>query len=156
MPQAVSQAPAVSLEDSFLKFYLSALDKFQNTWLGDSGFESDKFNRQLFFLISLLPDENKQNQLIQKWAESQESYKEYPGLSKEEAIFLTGQRVTTSIIQFLVQSLELATQDITGPATSDLIEVPELVTEKQFRRADVTLPEISPEEIQGVKGHAEN
>ena len=59
-----------SLEDRFLQFYLESIEKLEECWLGPDGLKEKTFGRQLLFLISLLPDLEKQKELREKWQEA--------------------------------------------------------------------------------------
>jgi len=130
----------ISLENDFLRFYLESLKSFQGTWLGPDGFQQDQYNRQLLFLISLIPDQDKQSSLLETWGSAQLEYKKIPGLSNEESQFYVGQKVTTEIILFITQSLDLVNSDVIGPGTSKEFEQP--LSEKRYKRLEVLMPDL--------------
>ena len=139
-----------SLEDRFLQFYLESIEKLEECWLGPDGLKEKTFGRQLLFLISLLPDLEKQKELREKWQEASKQLDNDESISGENAAFISGMSVVTEVLIFVVSGLELVDINITGPATSSLIELPEHFPEKQFQRAEQEIPNITPEQVQEV------
>jgi hypothetical protein len=148
------QGSQISLEDTFLRLYIGALDRFQETWMSkDMGFDKERFNRQLMFLIALIPDRAKQATLIQDWVKAQKEHITSEILmTKDESIFYAGQAVTTELILFLTQALELSNEDIVAPGTSREYTEPEptaLMSDKNYKRLEVTVPDM-PTDIKDV------
>jgi hypothetical protein len=133
-----SQEGSVSLEGRFVEHYFRALDSLQTCWNGDTGFNKEKFNLQLLYLIRLLPDKKKQKDILRQWDEAQDAAKEIAGLTTNERQSYAGMEVVTELVLFVCDAFELINSDITGPATS-----------KQYRDAAVQIPDmtVTPPEI---------
>ena len=119
----------LSMEDTFVKHFMFALDRLQTTWMGpEGGLNQEKFNLQLLYLIRLLPDIRKQEEILRKWGQLQETRVE--GLSQSELKVYAGMEVVSEVIRFICDSFELINTDIIGPATSkqyndSIIEIPD-------------------------------
>lgn len=130
-----------SLEDSFTNVYWRALGNLQSCWMGDSGFDPRKFNQQLLFLIRLLPDKKKQEEILKTWAEAATETREAAeldgiGLEKSEITSYAGMEVVTETVIFIVQAFELIHTDIIAPATS-----------KEYQRAVLEVPDMDEHNI---------
>jgi hypothetical protein len=129
------QEGTISMEDTFVKHFMYALDRLQTCWINDSGFNKEKFNLQLLYLVRLLPDKPQQNKILESWGKSQDEMKALiPGLSDGERQAYAGMEVVTELILFVCDAFELINTDITGPATS-----------KQYKAAIIELPEMDAE-----------
>lgn len=131
-----------SLEDSFTNVYWRALGNLQSCWMGDSGFDSRKFNQQLLFLIRLLPDKDKQDAILKVWADAVKETAAVAeldgiGLDKSEITSYAGMEVVTETVLFIVQAFELIHNDITAPATS-----------KEYQRAVLEVPDMPEERVE--------
>lgn len=111
-----------SLKEILVKHFLYAMDDLRSTWQGKPlSANLQEFNLDLLYLISLIPNADRQAAVLKKWQEAKdENYqlKENAGLGKDEIIAYAGMSAVTEIIRFLCDSFELATEDITGPGTS--------------------------------------
>ena len=125
----------VSLEGTLVKHFFLGLDAFQSTWMGDTGFNKQKFNMQLLYLIRILPDLSVQAKILGNWAKAKEEVEvmrqEMPGLEAEEAIAYVGMEVVTEIVMFICNAFELINEDITGPATPT-----------QYQKAATAIPDM--------------
>ena len=127
------QEGTISMEDTFVKHFMYALDRLQTCWINDTGFNKDKFNLQLLYLVRLLPDKPQQNKILESWGKSQEEMMTLmPNLSTGERQAYAGMEVVTELILFVCDAFELINTDITGPATS-----------KQYKDAIIQLPDMT-------------
>jgi len=138
-----------SLEDSFTNVYWRALSNLQSCWMGDSGFDSSKFNQQLLFLIRLLPDKTKQKEILEQWANAtQETISAADlsglGLDRKEITAYAGMEVVTETVLFIVQAFELIHTDIVAPATA-----------KEYQRAVLEVPDMDQKIIEAKLGDNE-
>lgn len=122
----------LSLEQSYLKVYWRALDNLQTCWMGEGGFQRDKFNQQLLFLIRLLPDRKTQEKIMQIWSKGTIDIKDIEGikLSQDEVSMYAGMEIVTETVLFIGKAFELINEDITGPSTS-----------KEYQRAAIEIPD---------------
>ena len=130
-----SDSSQTSLKEVFVKHFFYALDDLRSTWKGKP-LDKQEFNLDILYLTSLIPNEDRQNAVLKKWAAAQEDNYQLKGntkLSKDEVVAYSGMAAVTEIIMFLCESFELATEDITGPATSGeyvsakgTIEIPDM------------------------------
>ena len=129
---------SISLEGRFVEHYFRALDSLQGCWNNDSGFNKNRFNQQLLYLIRLLPDKKRQREILQQWGEAQDATKLIPNLTDGERQSYAGMEVVTELVLFVCDAFELINSDITGPATS-----------KQYRDAALQVPDMTldPPEI---------
>ena len=128
---------SISLEGRFVNHYFDALDKLQGCWNTDSGFNKERFNQQLLYLIRLLPDKRKQREILELWGEASAATKQIPNLTDAERQSYAGMEVVTEVVLFVCDSFELINNDITGPGTS-----------KQYRDAAIQvgdMGELTPE-----------
>lgn len=131
----------ISMEDTYVKHYMYALDRLQSCWVNDSGFNKDKFNLQLLYLIRLLPDKIVQKKILKGWNESiNQSKDDMPNLTEAEIQSFAGMEVVTELILFVCDAFELINTDIVGPATT-----------KQYQREVIQLQEM-PEDIIKIPG----
>lgn len=122
---------SISLEGRFVEHYFRALDALQGCWNNDSGFKKERFNQQLLYLIRLLPDKPKQEEILKQWGEAQEATKQIPGLTESERQSYAGMEVVTELVLFVCDAFELINSDITGPATT-----------RQYRDVAVQVPDM--------------
>jgi hypothetical protein len=127
-----SNDSTITLEGRFVQLYFNAIEKLPECWLNDSGFNKNKFVQQILFLISLLPYEDKQDEILEAWHKRMQDTKELmPNLSEDEYTFAASLVPVTKIMSFICSEFELITTDITGPATS-----------KQYRDSAITVPDM--------------
>lgn len=127
----------ISMEDTYVKHYMYALDRLQTCWVNETGFNAQKFNLQLLYLIRLLPDKKKQREILQNWANLLDDGTQGLGLTQDEIRAYSGMEVVTDLIMFVCDAFELINVDITGPATS-----------KQYEKAHLVLPEFDPDKAE--------
>jgi hypothetical protein len=120
----------ISMEDTFVRHFMYALDRLQSTWSGDSGLDERKFNMQLLYLIRILPDKKKQESIFKQWKEAKDDMGDLP-FSEGERRAYAGMEIVTELILFVCDAFELINTDITGPATS-----------KQYQDAVLQLPDM--------------
>lgn len=125
---------SISLEGRFVEHYFRALDSLQGCWNNDTGFKKEQFNLQLLYLIRLLPDKNKQKDILEQWGEAQAATKLIHNLTEGERQSYAGMEVVTELVLFVCDAFELINSDITGPATS-----------KQYRDAALQVPDMTTE-----------
>ena len=65
------QEGTISMEDTFVKHFMYALDRLQTCWMNDTGFNEEKFNLQLLYLVRLLPDKEGQRTIMKQWRDIQ-------------------------------------------------------------------------------------
>jgi hypothetical protein len=129
----------ISLEARFVQLYFNAIEELPKCWLNDSGFARDKFNQQVLFLISLLPYEEQQDEIMVAWNNRMIEIRELmPGLTQDEYTFSSNLVPVTKIMKFICAEFDLISTNITGPATS-----------KQYREAAIQVPDMTknPQEI---------
>lgn len=129
----------ITLEGRFVQLYFNAIEELPKCWLNDSGFDRQKFTQQVLFLISLLPYEEQQDEIMTAWNDRMTTIRELmPGLSENEYTFSANLVPVTKIMKFICAEFELISTDITGPATS-----------KQYREAALQVPDMTknPPEI---------
>jgi len=124
----------MTMEGVYVQHYMKALDKLQETWMGEGGMDRERFNIQLLYLMRLLPDKKKQKEILIKWSDSKKEH-ELMGLDRNEIQTFAGMEVVTEVIMFVCQAFELVNEDIIGPATA-----------KQYQNAAIVLPEMPTEQ----------
>jgi hypothetical protein len=129
-----SKDGVMTMEGVYVQHYMKAMDKLQEAWMGEKGFDRDKFNAQLLYLMRLLPDKKKQKEILINWLESKTAH-EQMGLSANETQMFSGMEVVTEVVLFVCQAFELVNEDIIGPATA-----------KQYQNAAIVLPEMPTEQ----------
>ena len=118
---------SISMEAVYVQHYMLALDRLQSCWTAVDDFNKDKFNLQLLYLIRLLPNRAKQNEIMAKWQESLDESKQImPSLSDRERQAFAGMEIVTELVLFVCDAFELINEDIMGPATSYLVKDPEI------------------------------
>ena len=100
------------------------------TWMGEGGFDRQKFNLQIGFLIRHLPNKNDQNKILDAWGKKIDIL-ELGGFEPGEITAFSGMEVVTELMQFIYSAFELINIDVDGPATS-----------KQFRDAMIEIPDM--------------
>jgi hypothetical protein len=126
----------VSLEETMVRHFFYGLDRLQTCWVNDTGFNKEKFNLQLLYLIRLLPNKTKQAEIMTAWNSSLEEFEKLmPALSPSERQSYAGMEVVTEIVMFVCQAFDLINEDILGPATS-----------KQYQDAVIELPDMPEKE----------
>lgn len=123
---------AITMEGRFVEHYFDALKSLQACWNNDSGFNKERFNLQLLYLVRLVPDRKTQKDIVQLWGESSAATKEIPGLTDGERQAFAGMEVVTELMLFICDAFELINVDITGPATS-----------KQYRDVAIQIPDMN-------------
>lgn len=125
----------LSLEQSYLKVYWRALDNLQSCWMNETGFDREKFNQQLLFLIRLLPDRTIQQKIMEAWAKGLVDIKgiEDLSLTKDEIVAYAGMEIVTETVLFIGKAFELINEDITGPSTA-----------KEYQRMVIEIPDFEP------------
>lgn len=124
----------ISMEDTFVRHFMYALDRLQSTWSGEGGLDEKKFNMQLLYLIRILPNRKKQSEIFKQWDKAQADMGGMAFSPAERKAF-AGMEVVTELIMFVCDAFELINTDITGPATS-----------KQYQDAVLQLPEMDDAE----------
>lgn len=136
------QAPgqSLSLEGVFLTHLLSYLDRLQDCWMGGEenrgeGLNTTRFEYQLLFLIRLLPDRKRQDEILESWLvrKGDEKYREM-GLDEEKIVAFAGMEAVSELMAFISRTFDLVHTDITGPATN-----------KQFLKAEVEIGDMPVE-----------
>ncbi len=132
-----SDNSSISLKETFMKHFFYAMDDLRETWKGKP-LSKEEFNMDILYLISLIPNDKRQRDVLAKWSKAQdENYQiqENLHLTREEVIAYSGFAAVTEIVKFLCDSFELATEDIIGPATSaeympvNPIDLPDMKTQ---------------------------
>ena len=125
---APGQVPMMSLETSFVSFYLRALETLQSIWIQGGEDRDSKLEFQLRYLISLIPDVDKRQEIhnivntrIDELGGGELMMRDLPTFFK----------VVSAVIEFITGSFELLHSDIMGPATT-----------KQYRDAILELPDM--------------
>ena len=116
-----SDNSSISLKETFMKHFFYAMDDLRETWKDKQNLNQKEFNLDILYLISLIPNEKRQEHVLKKWSDAQDEHykiKENEHLSREEVVAYSGFAAITEIVKFLCESFELATEDITGPGTS--------------------------------------
>ena len=124
---------SVSLETSFVNMFFVALDRLQMCWMDEKGFDRGKFSLQISYLIHLLPDKQKQKEVLRQWNKSHTELEEMNFTDAEKTAY-AGMDVVTEIIIFLCQAFDLTHEDIVGPATI-----------KQYQKESLVIPDIPTE-----------
>ena len=127
-----SSESTISLEGRLVQLFFNAIEKLPECWMGEKGFDNTKFNQQILFLISLLPYEDTQDEILVAWNRRLQETKELmPGLSDKEYQFSASLVPVTKTMKFICSEFELISTDITGPASS-----------KQYRDSAITVPDM--------------
>lgn len=125
-----SSDSTITLEGRFVQLYFNAIEKLPACWMNDTGFKNEQFTQQILFLISLLPYEEKQDEILAAWnTRMEETKKLMPGLKDSEYIFAASLVPVTKIMSFICSEFELISTNIVGPATS-----------KQYRDSAIAVP----------------
>ena len=110
--------------------------------MGEGGFDRQRFNLQISFLIRHLPDPSTQKKAMERWDELTLEYKSKNFDAQETAAF-AGMAVVSDLLQFVYAAFELINWDIIGPATT-----------KQFQESVIEIPDlpaaddpVTPEEL---------
>jgi len=122
---------SVTMEGRFVEHYFKALDNLQACWNNDSGFNKERFNQQLLYLVRLVPDKTRQLEILKMWGESSAATKLIVHLSDAERQYFAGMEVVTELVMFICDAFELINTDITGPGTS-----------KQYRDAAIQVQDM--------------
>lgn len=119
-----------TLEQQFVDKYFKSLTNLEQIWLSGDTFDEAKFNKQMLFLIRLIPDKKKQIEIIKEWDKGTQRYKDLGFLKDTEVRFFSGLEIVTELILFIGKAFEIINEDITAPATT-----------KEYRRAELDVPE---------------
>jgi hypothetical protein len=121
----------ISIEGRFVQLYFNAIEKLPDCWMGDHGLQKAKYNQQIQYLISLLPFEERQDEIYKAWNDRKNELKGLmPDMKEDELIFAANLVPVTKIMNFICSNFELINTDIVGPATS-----------RQYRDAAIQMPE---------------
>jgi len=118
-PQAV-----MSLEGIFITHLFSYIDRLQEAWMGEDssgfdGFNIHKFEHQVLFLIRLLPDKKKQEDIMNAWMGGiRDDEKKWKNMETNQRVAFAGMEAVTEIILFICSAFDLIHTDVTGPATN--------------------------------------
>jgi|APFre7841882654_1041346.scaffolds.fasta_scaffold64847_2 hypothetical protein len=120
----------VSPEGIVVMHYMKQIDKIPETYLGEGGFNKEKFTLHVLFLIAHLPDENSRRTAKKRWDDvatllNKEDFNQW------EVAATAGMEVISDIMQFIYSAFELIHIDVDGPATS-----------KQFRDSMIEIPDV--------------
>ncbi len=127
-----SSESTISLEGRLVQLFFNAIEKLPECWMGEKGFDNVRFNQQILFLISLLPYEDTQDDILVAWNRRLQETKELmPGLSDKEYQFSASLVPVTKTMKFICSEFELISTDITGPASS-----------KQYRDSAITVSDM--------------
>jgi len=124
-----SSEGTISPEGIVVKHFMDQISLLPQTWMGDGGFDRQRFNLQIGFLIRHLPDRKTQELAMQKWEQKTRELKISQFDSSEVAAF-AGMEVVTELMQFIYEAFELINVDVVGPATT-----------KQFRDSTIDIPD---------------
>lgn len=114
-----------NIETAFLMHYLTALDRLQETFENpDTERPSLKFNLQLGYLLSLIPDRDRQFTIVTEMKQYRQQLEER-GTCDEELDYYVGFFIVTEIIKFLNSSLDLTHTDILGSVTDSPVNIDE-------------------------------
>lgn len=127
-----SSESTISLEGRLVQLFFNNIERLPDCWMKEGPFDSVRFNQQLLFLISLLPFEDTQDDILVAWNKRYLETKELmPGLTDNEYRFSASLVPVTKTMKFICSEFELISTDITGPASS-----------KQYRDSAITVPDM--------------
>lgn len=135
-----SSSQAISMESVFVMMFKGALDKFQETWMGENGFNESKYNMQLMYLIHLNPDEEAQKRIWKAYNEKHEETSAM-NLTQDQKTAAAGMVAVTEVVRFVCNTFDLIHSDIIGPARNkDAVAIddmpPELLTASEPEATD--------------------
>jgi hypothetical protein len=112
------QTQGLSLETTFVGLYVNSLMKLQDCWFAGDKLSKEKFDMQIDYLISLLPDREKRLAVMK---EQSRLRKELTDIDPDDANIeqRVGLVVVSSLVEFLTESFGLIHSDIIGPATDN-------------------------------------
>ena len=128
------QGQAMSLEGVLLAHILSYLDRLQDCWMGEQGFNTERFEYQILFLIRLIPDTKRQDEILNRWLVDKGIKYREKGMDGTKLDAFAGMEAVSEIMAYITKVFDLVHTDITGPATN-----------KQFMKPDVEIPDFPVE-----------
>jgi hypothetical protein len=108
----------ISLETAYLQSHMESIADLRKI-ISEDDPSISKYHRVLYFVLSLIPDESRQKEIIQKMHAKREELGRDTTIDKDNLEFLMGNAVVTGIMQYLNSSLKITTEDIIGPAGED-------------------------------------
>jgi hypothetical protein len=120
----------MSLETSFVAFYLRALETLQSTWIQGGEGRDEKLEFQLRYLIAIVPDVEKRQEIHNLVNKAIDELKDGERVMNDLPTLF---RVVSAVIEFITGSFDLLHSDIVGPATS-----------RQYRDAILEIPDMAP------------
>jgi len=112
----------ISPEAIVVKHFMEQISLLPQTWMSEGGFDTQKFNLQIGFLIRHLPDRNMQEKAMRTWDSKLTEYN-LKNLDKQEITAFAGMEVVTELMQFVYEAFDLINFDIVGPATTRMHKV---------------------------------
>jgi len=135
--QSLQPVSGVSLQFGYLMHFLESLTRLQELYTGDT-IKSQAYNLQINYLIAILPNEAERQAILTAMVEKKRSLKAM-GLSETESSLASGMCVVSRLMEFLNNTLELSTEDITG-SIGDIAAMEEKPEEMRVPEA----PALSP------------
>lgn len=115
----------VSAEASFIQLYVDALVKLQDTWMqSPDGFDEKKFHAQHEFLLRLIPDLNKQEEIRKRQIEL---YEKFSAAGDDMPEVRASLCVVTEMVMFIGSTFEIFKSNVWGNALHFMKETPESI-----------------------------
>jgi hypothetical protein len=114
-PTSNISGSVMSLEGMFLNLYLEALRQLPLSWIGLKEINTNHFNFQMNYLLSLIPDESIRAKIE---ALQTAEYEKYKKKQDQFAAQRSGFIVVSSIVDWLSQNFELVHNDIAGTVSA--------------------------------------